>query len=130
MVGWFDFKVIHTKYFFFFINIHYIQLTNQSLGFLLFMHRLKIRRAMPSDTGNYTCVPTIAKSSSVYVHVIIGKYHWRHCLPSGIFIVWEKKKKKLKLFNFIRLKFLLNNTQQFHVVHNIAKAGSSEVIRT
>ncbi|XP_055922681.1 uncharacterized protein LOC129953457, partial [Eupeodes corollae] len=33
--------------------------------------RLKIRRAMPSDTGNYTCVPTIAKSTSVYVHVII-----------------------------------------------------------
>ncbi|CAD7014056.1 unnamed protein product, partial [Ceratitis capitata] len=33
--------------------------------------RLKIRRAMPADTGNYTCVPTIAKSSSVYVHVII-----------------------------------------------------------
>uniref|UniRef100_A0A1I8N3M9 Ig-like domain-containing protein n=1 Tax=Musca domestica TaxID=7370 RepID=A0A1I8N3M9_MUSDO len=36
--------------------------------------RLKIRRAMPSDTGNYTCVPTIAKSSSVYVHVIIGEH--------------------------------------------------------
>lgn len=36
--------------------------------------RLKIRRAMPSDTGNYTCVPTIAKSTSVYVHVIIGEH--------------------------------------------------------
>ncbi|XP_053961975.1 uncharacterized protein LOC128865717 [Anastrepha ludens] len=36
--------------------------------------RLKIRRAMPSDTGNYTCVPTIAKTSSVYVHVIIGEH--------------------------------------------------------
>uniref|UniRef100_W8B7U9 Tyrosine-protein kinase receptor TYRO3 n=1 Tax=Ceratitis capitata TaxID=7213 RepID=W8B7U9_CERCA len=36
--------------------------------------RLKIRRAMPADTGNYTCVPTIAKSSSVYVHVIIGEH--------------------------------------------------------
>uniref|UniRef100_A0A1A9VY69 Ig-like domain-containing protein n=1 Tax=Glossina austeni TaxID=7395 RepID=A0A1A9VY69_GLOAU len=34
--------------------------------------RLKIRRALSSDTGNYTCVPTIAKSSSVYAHVIIG----------------------------------------------------------
>lgn len=42
--------------------------------FSFFSFRLKIRRAMPSDTGNYTCVPTIAKSSSVYVHVIIGKY--------------------------------------------------------
>uniref|UniRef100_A0A1A9WMR5 Ig-like domain-containing protein n=1 Tax=Glossina brevipalpis TaxID=37001 RepID=A0A1A9WMR5_9MUSC len=36
--------------------------------------RLKIRRALSSDTGNYTCVPTIAKSSSVYVHVIIGEH--------------------------------------------------------
>ncbi|XP_046810977.1 uncharacterized protein LOC111690349 [Lucilia cuprina] len=36
--------------------------------------RLKIRRASSSDTGNYTCVPTIAKSSSVYVHVIIGEH--------------------------------------------------------
>ncbi|XP_017839346.1 zwei Ig domain protein zig-8 [Drosophila busckii] len=36
--------------------------------------RLKIKRAMPSDTGNYTCVPTVAKTSSVYVHVIIGEH--------------------------------------------------------
>uniref|UniRef100_A0A1B0BKP6 Ig-like domain-containing protein n=1 Tax=Glossina palpalis gambiensis TaxID=67801 RepID=A0A1B0BKP6_9MUSC len=36
--------------------------------------RLKIRRALSSDTGNYTCVPTIAKSSSVYAHVIIGEH--------------------------------------------------------
>ncbi|XP_037805430.1 uncharacterized protein LOC119599638 [Lucilia sericata] len=36
--------------------------------------RLKVRRASSSDTGNYTCVPTIAKSSSVYVHVIIGEH--------------------------------------------------------
>ncbi|XP_037926328.1 zwei Ig domain protein zig-8 isoform X2 [Hermetia illucens] len=36
--------------------------------------RLKIRRASSNDTGNYTCVPTIAKSASVYVHVIIGEH--------------------------------------------------------
>ncbi|XP_017093891.2 zwei Ig domain protein zig-8 [Drosophila bipectinata] len=36
--------------------------------------RLKIKRAMPGDTGNYTCVPTVAKTSSVYVHVIIGEH--------------------------------------------------------
>ncbi|KRG00316.1 uncharacterized protein Dwil_GK23316 [Drosophila willistoni] len=36
--------------------------------------RLKIRHAMPGDTGNYTCVPTVAKTSSVYVHVIIGEH--------------------------------------------------------
>lgn len=35
--------------------------------------RLKIRRATPNDSGNYSCVPTIAKQTSVYVHVIIGK---------------------------------------------------------
>lgn len=36
-------------------------------------NRLKIKRAVQSDTGNYTCVPTMAKSSSVYAHVISGK---------------------------------------------------------
>ncbi|XP_033247459.1 zwei Ig domain protein zig-8 isoform X1 [Drosophila miranda] len=36
--------------------------------------RLKIKHAMPGDTGNYTCVPTVAKTSSVYVHVIIGEH--------------------------------------------------------
>ncbi|XP_055704493.1 zwei Ig domain protein zig-8-like [Phlebotomus papatasi] len=36
--------------------------------------RVTIRRAVPSDTGNYTCYPTIASSSSVYVHVIIGEH--------------------------------------------------------
>lgn len=35
--------------------------------------RLKIRQAVPSDTGNYTCVPTIAQAASVYAHVISGK---------------------------------------------------------
>lgn len=38
------------------------------------IYRLKIERAVPNDTGNYTCVPTIAKAASAYVHVIIGKY--------------------------------------------------------
>ncbi|GAB0090224.1 Immunoglobulin-like domain [Sergentomyia squamirostris] len=34
--------------------------------------RLIIQMAVPSDTGNYTCVPTtVAKPGSVYVHVII-----------------------------------------------------------
>ncbi|BFG06103.1 zwei Ig domain protein zig-8 [Drosophila madeirensis] len=36
--------------------------------------RLKIKHAMLGDTGNYTCVPTVAKTSSVYVHVIIGEH--------------------------------------------------------
>lgn len=37
------------------------------------LHRLTVRKAIQSDTGNYTCVPTIAKSSSVWVQVISGK---------------------------------------------------------
>uniref|UniRef100_A0A182PV21 Ig-like domain-containing protein n=1 Tax=Anopheles epiroticus TaxID=199890 RepID=A0A182PV21_9DIPT len=32
--------------------------------------RLRIKRVVQSDTGNYTCVPTMAKSASVYAHVI------------------------------------------------------------
>uniref|UniRef100_A0AAG5D5S0 Ig-like domain-containing protein n=2 Tax=Anopheles atroparvus TaxID=41427 RepID=A0AAG5D5S0_ANOAO len=36
--------------------------------------RLKIKRAVQSDTGNYTCVPTMAKSASVYAHVISGEH--------------------------------------------------------
>uniref|UniRef100_A0A1B0FN16 Ig-like domain-containing protein n=1 Tax=Glossina morsitans morsitans TaxID=37546 RepID=A0A1B0FN16_GLOMM len=44
--------------------------------------RLKIRRALSSDTGNYTCVPTIAKSSSVYAHTYNLKqvYKWHPVL--------------------------------------------------
>ncbi|XP_055311276.1 zwei Ig domain protein zig-8 isoform X1 [Sitodiplosis mosellana] len=34
--------------------------------------RLKIRQAVPNDTGNYTCVSTIAQAASVYAHVISG----------------------------------------------------------
>uniref|UniRef100_A0AAG5D5U1 Ig-like domain-containing protein n=1 Tax=Anopheles atroparvus TaxID=41427 RepID=A0AAG5D5U1_ANOAO len=36
--------------------------------------RLKIKRVVQSDTGNYTCVPTMAKSASVYAHVISGEH--------------------------------------------------------
>ncbi|XP_052872566.1 zwei Ig domain protein zig-8-like [Anopheles cruzii] len=36
--------------------------------------RLRIKRAVQSDTGNYTCVPTMAKSASVYAHVISGEH--------------------------------------------------------
>ncbi|XP_050075076.1 zwei Ig domain protein zig-8 [Anopheles maculipalpis] len=36
--------------------------------------RLKIKRAVQSDTGNYTCVPTMARSASVYAHVISGEH--------------------------------------------------------
>uniref|UniRef100_A0A182X4B7 Ig-like domain-containing protein n=1 Tax=Anopheles quadriannulatus TaxID=34691 RepID=A0A182X4B7_ANOQN len=36
--------------------------------------RLRIKRVVQSDTGNYTCVPTMAKSASVYAHVISGKF--------------------------------------------------------
>uniref|UniRef100_A0A1S4GNM4 Ig-like domain-containing protein n=1 Tax=Anopheles gambiae TaxID=7165 RepID=A0A1S4GNM4_ANOGA len=36
--------------------------------------RLKIKRVVQSDTGNYTCVPTMAKSASVCAHVISGEH--------------------------------------------------------
>ncbi|XP_061503083.1 zwei Ig domain protein zig-8 isoform X1 [Anopheles gambiae] len=36
--------------------------------------RLKIKRAIQGDTGNYTCVPTMARSASVYAHVISGEH--------------------------------------------------------
>uniref|UniRef100_A0A182LWE0 Ig-like domain-containing protein n=1 Tax=Anopheles culicifacies TaxID=139723 RepID=A0A182LWE0_9DIPT len=36
--------------------------------------RLKIKRAVQGDTGNYTCVPTMARSASVCAHVISGEH--------------------------------------------------------
>ncbi|XP_055689954.1 zwei Ig domain protein zig-8-like isoform X1 [Lutzomyia longipalpis] len=36
--------------------------------------RVTIRRAVQSDTGNYTCSPSIAPPAQVYVHVIIGEH--------------------------------------------------------
>ncbi|XP_025163184.1 protein turtle homolog B [Harpegnathos saltator] len=35
--------------------------------------RLRITHAKPSDSGNYSCVPTVAERASVNVHVINGK---------------------------------------------------------
>ncbi|XP_047115585.1 uncharacterized protein LOC124795557 [Schistocerca piceifrons] len=36
--------------------------------------RLYIADARPSDSGNYTCVPTLASAASVNVHVINGEH--------------------------------------------------------
>lgn len=44
---------------------------------------------MPGDTGNYTCVPTVAKTSSVYVHVIIGEYKQPHVNVCVCECVWQ-----------------------------------------
>lgn len=38
----------------------------------LLLSRLKILNARLSDSGNYSCVPTMGESSSVMVHVING----------------------------------------------------------
>jgi hypothetical protein len=35
--------------------------------------RLLIEKLLPSDSGNYSCVPTMAEAASVNVHVINGK---------------------------------------------------------
>lgn len=60
------YKINHLRY----IN----RLNNFHDNLIKIYFRLRIKRAIQSDTGNYTCVPTIAKSSSVYVHVISGKF--------------------------------------------------------
>lgn len=36
--------------------------------------RLRISEATPADSGNYSCVPTIAAPASVNVHVINGEH--------------------------------------------------------
>lgn len=36
--------------------------------------RLQIARALVTDTGNYSCVPTSAETASVNVHVISGEW--------------------------------------------------------
>lgn len=35
--------------------------------------RLTISKLLPTDSGNYSCVPTMAEAASVNVHVINGK---------------------------------------------------------
>lgn len=36
--------------------------------------KLRITHAKPSDSGNYSCVPTVAERASVNVHVINGEH--------------------------------------------------------
>lgn len=35
--------------------------------------RLTIDKLLPTDSGNYSCVPTMAEAASVNVHVINGR---------------------------------------------------------
>lgn len=46
--------------------------------------RLHISKARPSDSGNYTCIPTIAEPASVNVHVINGKSRFVVCQVAGL----------------------------------------------
>lgn len=48
------------------LNFHY---------FALSPSRLRILNARLSDSGNYSCVPSLGESSSVMVHVINGRYY-------------------------------------------------------
>lgn len=40
--------------------------------------RLVIRGARLNDSGNYTCTPSNAEPSSIYVHVLQGELHSVH----------------------------------------------------
>lgn len=61
---------------------------------VLFLYRLKIRRAVPNDTGNYTCVSTIAQAASIYAHVISGKWTSKY-----------KKKRTKNIMSFVSVEF-------------------------
>ena len=37
---------------------------------------LVIKKAGPSDSGNYTCKPSIAREASIKVHVLESKWCW------------------------------------------------------
>lgn len=43
--------------------------------------KLRITSLLTTDSGNYTCVPTVASSASVNIHVISGEYNMK--LSSG-----------------------------------------------
>lgn len=43
------------------------------INYYLLCGRLRITHAKPGDSGNYSCVPTVAERASVNVHVINGK---------------------------------------------------------
>lgn len=48
-------------------------MNNLAINNYLLCARLKITHAKLGDSGNYSCVPTVAERASVNVHVINGK---------------------------------------------------------
>lgn len=46
---------------------------NLMINYYLLCGRLRITYLKPGDSGNYSCVPTVAERASVNVHVINGK---------------------------------------------------------
>lgn len=53
---------------------HSIYISYLSFLTFFFAFRLKIKSAKLSDSGNYSCLPTMADGDSVTVHIINGKW--------------------------------------------------------
>ena len=53
---------------------------------------LTIAKTRKQHSGNYTCVPSNAKSATVSVHIIVGKFTIRYCFSSHFGTKPSKKK--------------------------------------
>ncbi|XP_053683624.1 zwei Ig domain protein zig-8 [Sabethes cyaneus] len=78
--------------------------------------RLKIKRAVQGDTGNYTCVPTMAKSSSVYAHVISGE-HPAAMQHNGAIRTFVVSRPTILLVS-VTLLVHIALSKQFRICHN------------
>ncbi|KAG8200996.1 hypothetical protein JTE90_021459 [Oedothorax gibbosus] len=52
-----------------------VSIALQKAGNNTAISRLKIKKAEPSDTGNYSCSPSNANVASIFVHVLQGEKH-------------------------------------------------------
>ncbi|XP_063698273.1 zwei Ig domain protein zig-8 [Culicoides brevitarsis] len=79
---------------------------------------LTIKRAIQSDTGNYTCVPTIAKSSSVWVQVISGEHPaamQHNSAPSLLFVFSDSRRHNCQKSSFVK-KLIYFRTVGIYVI--------------
>ena len=66
-----------------------------------------IKKAGPSDSGNYTCKPSIAREASIKVHVLESKFESKDQLiyggHRGSYTVGELKDLTLHRANVVKL---------------------------